>query len=68
MSKKAVQEIKDVPQKQNKKINQRGGGENKFMIFHAEWCGHCRNAMNDFKKLHGIFGENKGITLKKMSR
>lgn len=53
------------PKKHNKKVNQRGGGENKFMIFHAEWCGHCRNAMNDFKKLHGIFGENKGITLNK---
>ena len=37
----------------------------KFTLYHAKWCGHCRNAMNDFKKLHGIFGENKGITLNK---
>ena len=54
---------KRSPKKLNKKFNQKGGGENKFMIFHAEWCGHCRNAMNDFKKLYGIFGENKGIRL-----
>lgn len=53
------------PKKQNKKINQRGGGDNKFMIFHANWCGHCNKAMDDFEKLQGIFGGNKGITLNK---
>lgn len=55
--------IRSPKKQKKKKINQRGGGDNKFMIFHAKWCSHCKNSMDDFKKLQGIFGGNKGITM-----
>jgi len=27
-----------------------GDGKHEFIMFHATWCGHCKNAMPDFDK------------------
>ena len=44
-----------------RRYKQRGGGNNKFMIFYADWCGYCNDAKEDFKQLQEEINNDTNI-------